>query len=134
MNRILVLAESGVSVYNYLFALEFPSCGGLTAYHCSEVPFILHNTHKIPISQISGTSDYVETQFCGAACAFAASGTPNGPNLPEWEPYTTVRRSTMIYSAHSECMVENDRQFTITHNRLFNRPGRKPCQPEGLLR
>lgn len=37
-------AEQGVApVYNYVFAMEFPTMGGWLSWHYSEIPYVFYN-------------------------------------------------------------------------------------------
>jgi para-nitrobenzyl esterase len=38
--------------------------------------------------------------------AFARTGNPNTPKLPQWPVYTAQARSTMVFN--DECRVQND--------------------------
>ena len=40
--------------YLYLFSLDFPYQNGKVAWHCSDIPFIFHNTDKVEICKYSG--------------------------------------------------------------------------------
>jgi para-nitrobenzyl esterase len=42
----------------------------------------------------------------GRAVAFARSGNPNNPKIPNWPAYTSTTRATMSFD--DECRVEND--------------------------
>ena len=63
--------HSQAPTYSYLFAFEFPYDGGKTAWHCSELPFVFHNTEKVPICNVPGVSDKLEDQMFGAWIHFA---------------------------------------------------------------
>jgi para-nitrobenzyl esterase len=61
----------------------FPNYG---AFHTAEVPYALHNLHEWdrPWQPI----DYaVENKMSDYWIHFIKSGNPNGPGLPEWQPY-----------------------------------------------
>lgn len=61
----------------------FPNYG---AFHTSEVPFALHNLHEWdrPWRPIDFST---ENKMSAYWIHFIQTGNPNGPDLPEWEPY-----------------------------------------------
>ena len=93
-------------VYSYLFAYEFPLEGGKPAWHCSEIPFVFHNTDKVAVCNIPGVSDRLEERMSGAWVAFARYGNPNIPALPCWPASTPGDEATMIF----------DRSCKVAHN------------------
>ena len=70
--------------YLYEFTLEFPYQHGKMAWHCSDIPFVFHNTHRVEISNIPGVSDKLEKQIFQAVIEFARKGDPNHDGLPKW--------------------------------------------------
>lgn len=65
------------SSYLYLFALDFPYQDGKSAWHCSDIPFVFHNTDKVEICNIPGVTDKLEQQIFESVMQFACSGNPN---------------------------------------------------------
>lgn len=99
--------EDGKAVdYLYEFTLEFPYQHGKVAWHCSDIPFIFHNTHLVELSNIEGVSDRLEEQIFRAAMQFAKTGDPNHEGLPYWSPVTPSDEPTMIF----------DRECEVRHN------------------
>lgn len=98
--------EKKAPAYLYEFTLEFPYQNGKVAWHCSDIPFIFHNTHRVEISNIPGVSDELEKQIFEAAMQFARTGNPNHDGLPQWQPVTPEQEPTMIF----------DRKCEVRHN------------------
>ncbi|WFR55724.1 carboxylesterase family protein [Anaerocolumna sp. AGMB13025] len=92
--------------YSYLFAFEFPYDDGKPAWHCSEIPFVFHNTDKVPICNLPGVSDKLEEQMCLAWINFAKNGNPNNSLLPDWPASQPEDEAVMIF----------DRECTVKHN------------------
>lgn len=92
--------------YSYLFAFEFPYDDGKPAWHCSEIPFVFHNTDKVPICNVPGVSDQLEDQIFGAWIRFARNGNPNYSSLPDWPACEPGDEATMVF----------DRKCTVRHN------------------
>jgi para-nitrobenzyl esterase len=101
-------AGSPAPVYMYLFTWESPFMGGvLKCPHTMEIPFVFNNVE--PTIGILGNSPEripLAARVSGAWLAFARSGNPNHPGLPEWPTYDKEKRATMVFG--TECRVEND--------------------------
>jgi para-nitrobenzyl esterase len=99
-------AESGgAPVYSYLFALEFDYDDGKPAWHCSDIPFVFHNTDKVPVCTIPDVTERMEEQVCFAYVSFARHGNPNHPQLRDWPAYTPDNRATMVFDRNCEIRV-----------------------------
>ena len=96
--------ESGT--YSYMFSYTFPYDGGHIAWHCSEIPFVFHNTNLVAAFNEPGVTDRLEQQMCDAWLNFARTGKPSSDALPEWPACTADDEATMIF----------DRTCTVGHN------------------
>ena len=101
--------------YTSVFALEFELDGGRPAWHCSDIPYVFHNTWRCPYTNIEGVSDKLEDEIAGALIAFARTGDPNHEGMPEWKPYTADCHATMVFDKVSECRVAYDEEL----NKVF---------------
>jgi para-nitrobenzyl esterase len=97
-------AVSEVPAYLYLFALKFDIKGGAYAWHCSDIPFVFHNTARVPSSNMEGVTDKLEAEMSGAWVNFAYTGNPNHTGMVKWEPYTDENPITMVFdrTSHGE--------------------------------
>lgn len=95
-------------VYAYLFAWEFPLDDGKPAWHCSEIPFVFHNTDRVPVCCEPGVSDRLEEQICGAWIHFARYGSPQIPSLPEWAPCLPGDETVMIFDTRCRMAHHHD--------------------------
>lgn len=100
-------AESSVPGYVYTFALEFPVVGGAYAWHCSDIPFVFHNSERVPNCNIEGVTERLEDQMAGAWVSFAYTGNPNHAGLAKWEPYGE-KKATMVFDRESKCREDYD--------------------------
>lgn len=101
------VAAGGAPVYLYLFTFESNALGGLfKSSHALEIPFVFNNPDIAPFT---GTGDdrYELAKTMSTVWAnFARTGNPNGEGVPEWPPYNSEARPTMIFNVPSA--AEND--------------------------
>ena len=108
--RLLEAQLPHASVWSYLFTFESPVFGGiLRSTHALEIPFVFDNLDRGGAQMLTG--DGPELPGIAAAMhrawiAFARSGDPNHPGLPEWPPYDLARRATMRFD--TVCEVVDD--------------------------
>ena len=97
--------------YNYLFTLDFDVNGGTPAWHCSDIPFVFHNCHRVGNCNIKGVTDRLEEEMAGALVNFARTGDPNHSGMAEWKPYTAEEPATMYFDRESVCKMAPDRKL-----------------------
>ena len=97
---------SSAPTYLYMFAPVFDVNGPRPAWHCSDIPFVFHNTARVPSSNNPQFSDRLEEQIAGALAAFARRGDPNHPGLIPWPACGEGKTATMIFD--SSCRIGND--------------------------
>ena len=105
--------QGGAPVYMYLFTWESPVLdGALRSTHCMEIPFVLNNA-KIHASMTGGgaAADSLADRMSDAWLAFARTGNPNTPSLPEWPAYTADRRATMFFDNDCTVRENHDREL-----------------------
>jgi para-nitrobenzyl esterase len=99
-------SDAAAPVYAYLLTWETSALGGrLRSPHVLDIPLVFRNTD----SPLVGDSDdrfAVSDRMSRAWIAFAATGSPNGPGLATWPPYTPGERRTMLFGA--ECSTVSD--------------------------
>jgi para-nitrobenzyl esterase len=110
--RSIQLAErkaeaGGAPVFMYLFTFESNALGGLfKSAHALEIPFVFNNPDIAPFTGTGDDRYELARSMSSAWVNFARHGNPNGPGLPEWPPYDTLDRATMIFNV--PCTVAND--------------------------
>jgi para-nitrobenzyl esterase len=107
--------QARAPVYQYRFDWASPALGGrLRAPHTVEIPFVFDNT-GIPTSMTnSPRAQALADKTSGAWIAFARTGNPNHPGLPEWPAYTLDERATMVFDDASTVINDPsaaERQF-----------------------
>lgn len=104
--------------YSYLFAYEFPFDEGKPAWHCSEIPFVFHNTDKVPVCCIPGVSEKLEDRVFGAWIHFARYGNPGYSGLPDWPACKEGDEATMIFDRECEVRHNFDHELIELHQKL----------------
>ncbi len=102
---------SSAPAYLYLFALDFDVDGPRPAWHCSDIPFLFHNTARVPSANMEGVSDRLEREVAGAAAAFARTGDPNHPDMAFWPAYEDGKKATMIFDRRTRAGENYDRDL-----------------------
>jgi para-nitrobenzyl esterase len=81
--------------------------GKLRSYHTLEIPFVFDNVDGAKTMTGSGQERYaLADKMSRAWVAFAKTGNPNHPGLPDWRPFTATERATMVFD--NDCKVVND--------------------------
>lgn len=102
------MEQAAAPTYAYLFAYDFPIEGGKVAWHCSEIPFVFHNTDRAPLFNVPGETDRLEEQICSAFVNFARYGSPDTPVLPQWPPCAAGEEATMILDRQCQVRCNHD--------------------------
>jgi para-nitrobenzyl esterase len=109
---------SGAPVFMYEFDWRTPCFGGMWALHGIEIPFVFGNLDygiawdgHDTIAQRAAADPHgirfrLADQTLGAWAAFARTGNPSHPGLPDWRAYTLDRRETMALGA--QCKLSSD--------------------------
>ena len=97
--------------YLYRFDWETPVAPHLKTPHAIEIPFVFDNISKSKAS----TGDAPETHALAARVsaawvAFAKTGNPNTPQLPQWPAYSAASRDTMVFNHVSRVVKDPDRE------------------------
>jgi para-nitrobenzyl esterase len=107
-------AQNGAPVYMYQLVWETPIAGGLfKAPHTLEIPFVFDTVEATrPLLGPGPAPQKLADQMSAAWIAFAKSGNPNNPAIPNWPNYSLSNRSaasnraTMMFDVSSK--VVND--------------------------
>jgi len=92
----------------YLFTWKTPAVGGvLGTPHTLCIPFVFGTVDAAADMLGTGLDRYaLSERVMQAWLAFARTGKPHHPGLPDWSPYTAARRATMIFD--TDCSIVED--------------------------
>ena len=93
----------------FVYEFSYSSDSEFGAGHCGELPFVFERPDCALVRTMTsapapaGLMDAMH----GAWAAFARTGRPAGPGLPEWPEYNPASRATMVFD-HPACTVAED--------------------------
>jgi len=109
-------------VYLYYFTWETPVQGGrLKSPHTMEIPFAFDNV-KISTRMTGGGADAMALadKVSDAWIAFARTGNPNTPKLPNWPAFNAKDRATMVIDNVSKVVNDPLREQRIAMFQAMN--------------
>ncbi|HVS64589.1 MAG TPA: carboxylesterase/lipase family protein [Thermoanaerobaculia bacterium] len=99
--------QGGAPAYLYLWTWESPGMDGkFGAVHGVDVGLAFHNSSGEIAGADSEEGRLMADRLASAWVAFARTGNPNNPELPEWPAYDPETRPTMIFDVDTR--VEED--------------------------
>ncbi len=81
--------REGGTIYNYLFEGVFDYHGSLNAWHCADLPYLFHNTDKVPICD-TVNRESMESEMFSMFTQFVRDGNPGFNNCREGKFVTKV--------------------------------------------
>ena len=97
--------------YSYLFDAQMPLDGGKPPWHCSDIPFALHNTHLLELTKNDSAMKKVEEKVFGWVNAFLHTGDPNCSALPEWPACAGDEENIMIIGEPDQVRKNHDHKL-----------------------
>jgi para-nitrobenzyl esterase len=100
-------AQGGAPAYLYWWKWPSPAAGGkFGAVHGVDVGLAFHNASGELAGSGSPEGLAMAERLASAWVAFARTGNPNNPQIPEWPAYEAAAKPTMVFD--TETRVEND--------------------------
>jgi para-nitrobenzyl esterase len=98
------VAQGGAPVYLYLFDWDTPVDGGKwRSPHALEIGFVFDNVAlSESMSGIGEEQQRVADIMADTWIAFARTGNPNNPRVPQWPPYDVGSRAVMVLDESPE--------------------------------
>ena len=111
--RTLFLKERGKETrsWNYMVSSIIPYLGGVTLFHCGDIPFTFRNTEVEPL--ICTASEYrekLQDSMSEAWLSFMKNGDPSTKELV-WEPYTVEHKTRMQFDQCSRMNQSDDTEM-----------------------
>ena len=85
--------------------------GGRTPWHCADIPYFFHNTELAPYTQEQGVTERVEKLIFDSVMAFARTGNPQNPEVPNWPVSTPETEYTLVIGKESEVKENFDHEL-----------------------
>lgn len=126
----LKLKKADVPVFRYEFEWEAPGFDGhYRSSHTFELPFVFDNVDAA--SQLFGATPdpqryELARNMSGAWTAYAHTGNPSHPGMPEWKPYTLDTRATMLFNYSCQLVDDPDHEERVEFEALA-----KQAEPAG---
>jgi para-nitrobenzyl esterase len=100
--------QGGANVYKYYFTWRSPvRYGLLKSYHCLDIPFAFDKVDVAASMTGAGNDRYaLADRISGAFAQFARSGDPNHDAIPQWSPFDTRRRATMVFDNETRLVMD----------------------------
>jgi para-nitrobenzyl esterase len=103
-------AQGAAPAYVYELVWETPVGDGIfKSPHTLEIPFVFANVDKaLPLTGAGPEAKTLERLMSDAWIAFARTGDPNTPELPDWPAYDATRRATMVFDTTPRVVDDPD--------------------------
>jgi para-nitrobenzyl esterase len=114
-------ADAGrAPVYFYNFAWQVPVDGGIWGSpHTVDIPFAFANVDKATaLTGGSPEATEVSRSLASAFVAFAGSGNPNNPRMPQWKPYDSITRISMVVDTNCRTAADYHGEARVASARL----------------
>ena len=97
--------------YSYMFNQDMPMEGGRTPWHCCDIPFVFHNADLVPNTQMGDLTEKLQDEIFGCVMAFAKTGNPNHPGIPEWKPSEADKEYVLVVDENTRILTNYDREL-----------------------
>jgi len=117
-----VQSEHQASTYHYLFTWATSTMGGmLGSCHALEIPFVFDNLDAPGLSILvgEGVPEGLSEAMQDAWIAFARTGNPAHPGLPDWPGYSPASRSVMEFGVTTRLLDDPYRDIRELWNTVL---------------
>jgi para-nitrobenzyl esterase len=111
--------QGGAPAWVYRFDYPSPGYGGkFGPVHGTDVSLVFHNSLTNINAAASPEMLAIMEQISSAWVAFAKTGDPNNPRMPQWPAYNQETRTTMLFDAKTRAVQDPDRELRLLHKDL----------------
>ena len=124
------------ATWSYLFNMDQPIDGGNTPWHCSDIPYVFHNTALVEYPHgpaEEGLAEHLEEEIFSSVMAFAASGNPSCPALPAWLPCEEGKERTMVFDRNSRLLENFDHRLMQAYPAFAEQITKKMFESAGQI-
>lgn len=104
--------------YSYIFNVDFPMEDGRPAWHCSDIPFVFHNTSLLTLTKDNEEMKKLDDIISSTIIKFAYTGNPNNEKIPQWPASTRDEEKSLIIGKKTEVRVNHDEKLIPLVNRF----------------
>ncbi|HME07588.1 MAG TPA: carboxylesterase family protein [Bryobacteraceae bacterium] len=109
-------AQGGAPAWVYRFDYPSPGYGGkFGPVHGTDVSLVFHNSLTNIDSAPAPEMLAIMEQISSAWVAFAKTGDPNNPRMPQWPAYNQETRTTMLFDTTTRAVQDPDRELRLLH-------------------
>jgi para-nitrobenzyl esterase len=114
-------ARRRVPVYTYSLDWQSPAHGGrVKAHHAMDLPFVFDNTDAADTTAGAPGARELAARISATWIAFARTGVPDNPAIPDWPAYTAKDRATMIFDSRCRAVRDPDREVRLLWSRVVS--------------
>jgi para-nitrobenzyl esterase len=112
-------AQGASPVYMYRFDWQTPAQGGkYGACHGVDLSISFANPDT-KVGMNTPAAQQLARQLGGATIAFAKTGNPNHPGIPQWAPYNAQTRATMVFDTNTRLENDPNRELRLMWNEML---------------
>lgn len=108
---IRIRSKMNRKTWSYLFNLDMPVDGGRTPWHCSDIPYVFHNTDLVPVTWMEGITEKLEKQIFDTVMKFAFTGDPNNESIPRWSASKPEEEYTLVIDEETRVRCNFDAEL-----------------------
>ena len=100
--------QDGTPAYLYLFDWDTPVDGGKwRSPHALEIGFVFDNvSNSVSMSGQGEAQQRVADVMADTWIAFAKTGNPNNPSIPDWPAYDLTQRAVMVFNENPQMVPD----------------------------
>ncbi len=121
MEYVELRTRQGGSVYSYIFNHDMHVNGIMEPWHCSDIPYVFHNTELALYTQEGDlVTEKLEERIFAAFMTFARTGNPGNAAIPAWPACTADCEYTMVINNQWDVRENFDHELQETgHDDLY---------------